>query len=108
MRHRVNDLRHVVVSEYKMAKRAGIPRTVASLVASSRQEGREILGGIASCVRARGNGSLLHKDMTIDELLPVGTKESSHDGVVARVDRRTIEPSGSWVFAVSTSVAARC
>ncbi|MCR9202673.1 MAG: DNA-binding transcriptional regulator [Planctomycetaceae bacterium] len=67
------------------------PRRVALLVESSRKYGREILRGIAFYARTRGNWSLLHNEMTIDVQLPKWMQESSVDGVIARVDRRTIE-----------------
>lgn len=68
------------------------PRKVALLVETSRSYGRDLLRGIALFARTRTNWSLLHQEMTIDMLLPQWMKESAVDGVIARVDTRTIEP----------------
>lgn len=51
-----------------------------------------MLRGIALFSRTKANWSLLHQEMTIDVILPEWMKESPIDGVIARVDSRTIEP----------------
>ena len=75
-----------------MPLRVKTPRKVALLVESSRSYGRNLLRGIALFARTRGNWSLLHQEMTIDVVLPEWMKESAIDGVIARVDTRTIDP----------------
>lgn len=67
-------------------------RKVALLVESSRSYGRGLLRGIALFARTRSHWSLLHQEMTIDVVLPEWMRESAIDGVIARVDTRTIEP----------------
>lgn len=67
-------------------------RKVALLVETSRSYGRDLLRGIALFARTRGNWSLLHQEMTIDVLLPPWMRDSAIDGVIARVDSRTIDP----------------
>ena len=73
-----------------MPPRAKTPRKVALLVETSRSYGRALLRGIALFARTRSNWSLLHQEMTIDVLLPNWMQESAIDGVIARVDTRTI------------------
>lgn len=68
------------------------PRKVALLVETSRSYGRGLLRGIAHFARTRNNWTLLHQEMTIDIHLPDWMKESTIDGVIARVDPRTIDP----------------
>lgn len=68
------------------------PQKIALLVETSRSYGRDLLRGIALFARTRTNWSLLHQEMTIDVVLPVWMKESAIDGVIARVDSRTIQP----------------
>ncbi|MEM1069959.1 MAG: DNA-binding transcriptional regulator [Planctomycetota bacterium] len=75
-----------------MPPRIKSPQNVALLVESSRSYGREVLRGIALFARTRSHWSLLHQEMTIDVQLPQWMKESAIDGVIARVDIRTIEP----------------
>ena len=65
---------------------------VALLVETSRSYGRDLLRGIATFARTRTNWSLLHQEMTIDVVLPEWMKEPTIDGVIARVDTRTIDP----------------
>lgn len=67
-------------------------RTVALLVETSRSYGRALLRGIADFARTRSNWSLLHQEMTIDFLLPEWVQASAIDGVIARVDTRTVDP----------------
>lgn len=67
-------------------------RKVALLVETSRSYGRDLLRGIADFARTRSNWSLLHQEMTIDVLLPEWMREARIDGVIARVDTRTIDP----------------
>lgn len=62
------------------------------MVETSRSYGRGLLRGIALFARTRGNWSLLHQEMTIDALLPDWMRGASIDGVIARVDRQTIDP----------------
>lgn len=75
-----------------------MPRTVkaapkvALLVESSRSYGRELLRGIAQFARTRSRWSLLHQEMTIDMQLPSWMREGALDGIIARVDARTIQP----------------
>lgn len=75
-----------------MPTKARTRRNVALLVETSRAYGRDLLRGIATFARTRSNWSLLHQEMTIDVLLPEWMKQSSIQGVIARVDMRTIEP----------------
>lgn len=75
-----------------MATKVKTRRNVALLVETSRSYGRDLLRGIAMFARARSNWSLLHQEMTIDVMLPKWMKESMIDGVIARVDTRTIGP----------------
>lgn len=75
-----------------MPTRIKTRRKVALLVETSRSYGRGLLRGIAGFARTRSNWSLLHQEMTIDVLLPQWMKESAIDGVIARVDTRTIDP----------------
>lgn len=75
-----------------MPAKVKTPRKVALLVETSRSYGRDLLRGIALFARTRGNWSLLHQEMTIDVLLPEWMKESAIDGVIARVDTRTVDP----------------
>ncbi len=75
-----------------MPTRIKTRRKVALLVETSRSYGRGVLRGIAGFARTRSNWSLLHQEMTIDVLLPQWMKESAIDGVIARVDTRTIDP----------------
>ena len=75
-----------------MSPRVKNPRKVALLVETSRSYGRDLLRGIALFARTRGNWALLHQEMTIDIVLPEWMKESAIDGVIARVDARTIDP----------------
>ena len=65
---------------------------MALLVETSRSYGRDLLRGIALFARTRSNWALLHQEMTIDAALPGWMKEMSIDGVIARVDTRTIGP----------------
>ena len=67
-------------------------RKVALLVETSRSYGRALLRGIAGYARTRSNWALMHQEMTIDVLLPEWMKESSIDGVIARVDTPIIGP----------------
>ena len=67
-------------------------RRVALLVETSRSYGRGLLRGIALFARTRSHWSLLHQEMTIDVVLPAWMKERPIDGVIARVDTRTIDP----------------
>lgn len=67
-------------------------RKVALLVETSRSYGRGLLRGIALFARTRSNWSLLHQEMTIDALLPDWIRDSGVNGVIARVDTRTIDP----------------
>lgn len=67
-------------------------RKVALLVETSRSYGRGLLRGIAHFARTRSHWSLLHQEMTIDVTLPDWMKESPIDGVIARVDSRSISP----------------
>lgn len=75
-----------------MPPKVKTPRKVALLVETSRSYGRDLLRGIALFARTRSNWSLLHQEMTIDVVLPEWMKESLIDGVIARVDTRTIDP----------------
>jgi LacI family transcriptional regulator len=63
---------------------------VALLVESSRSYGRELLKGIALFARTRTNWSLLHQEMSIDELPPDWLESASIAGVIARVDRHSV------------------
>ena len=65
---------------------------VALLIETSRSYGRSVLRGIASYARTRTDWALLHQEMTIDTSLPGWMTASSPRGVIARVDRRNIEP----------------
>jgi LacI family transcriptional regulator len=65
---------------------------VALLIETSRSYGRNLLRGIASYARTRTDWALLHQEMTIDTSLPGWMTASSPRGVIARVDRRNIEP----------------
>lgn len=100
LRHRINDLRHagkLMRGESKSGKgivRRGVgrrSRRVALLVETSRAYGRGMLRGIAKFAQTHGHWSLLHQEMTIDVLLPQWMKEASVDGVIARLDGRTID-----------------
>ena len=75
-----------------MSAKVKTRRKVALLVETSRSYGRDLLRGIASYARTRGNWALLHQEMTIDVMLPDWVKESAIDGVIARVDSRTVGP----------------
>lgn len=75
-----------------MAPRVKTRRKVALLVETSRSYGRDVLRGIAHFARTRSDWSLLHREMTIDVLLPEWMKQTAIDGVIARVDNRTISP----------------
>lgn len=75
-----------------MPTRIKTRRKVALLVESSRSYGRSLLRGIAEFARTRSNWSLLHQEMTIDCLLPDWVQAMAIDGVIARVDTRTIDP----------------
>ena len=75
-----------------MPTRIKTRRKIALLVETSRSYGRALLRGIASYARTRSNWALMHQEMTIDALLPEWMKESAIDGVIARVDTRTIGP----------------
>lgn len=74
-----------------MPERIKTRRKVALLVETSRSYGRDVLRGIADFARTRSNWSLLHQEMTIDVLLPEWMKKAKIDGVIARVDKRTID-----------------
>lgn len=82
----------ILLSLFPMPTKAKSRRKVALLVESSRSYGRDLLRGIAQFSRTRSNWSLLHQEMTIDVLLPEWMKQSKVDGVIARVDDRTIGP----------------
>jgi LacI family transcriptional regulator len=92
-----HDLRHPRKRFATHLWNIGIPikvksrRKVALLVETSRSYGRDVLRGIADFARTRGNWTLLHQEMTIDVLLPEWMKEARVDGVIARVDKRTID-----------------
>lgn len=90
LRHPVNDLRHR--GDIGMAAKVKRRRKVALLVETSRSYGRDVLRGIADFARTRSNWSLLHQEMTIDVLLPDWMRDAKIDGVIARVDTRTIDP----------------
>ena len=75
-----------------MPSRVKTRRKVALLVETSRSYGRDVLRGIAHFARTRSDWSLLHQEMTIDVLLPEWMKQTAIDGVIARVDKRTIGP----------------
>ncbi|MEM9366462.1 MAG: DNA-binding transcriptional regulator [Planctomycetota bacterium] len=64
---------------------------MALLVETSRCYGRELLRGIARFAQTRTNWSLLHQEMTIDVLLPEWMTVSKVDGVIARLNSRTID-----------------
>lgn len=66
-------------------------RKVALLVETSRSYGRGVLRGIADFARTRSNWTLLHQEMTIDVLLPEWMRQTQIDGVIARVDNRSID-----------------
>jgi LacI family transcriptional regulator len=78
--------------EISMSPKVKTQRKVALLVETSRSYGRDLLRGIALFARTRTNWALLHQEMTIDAGLPGWMQEMSIDGVIARVDTRTIEP----------------
>jgi LacI family transcriptional regulator len=80
----------MVVGEYPVKTRKR-PQ-VALLVETSRSYGRSLLRGIASYARTRTDWALLHQEMTIDTSLPGWMTASSPRGVIARVDRRNVEP----------------
>lgn len=90
MRQTINDLRHER-NACEMSPRIQSARKVALLVETSRSYGRGVLRGIAQFAQTRSNWSLLHQEMTIDVVLPEWMKESAIDGVIARVDMRTIQ-----------------
>lgn len=63
---------------------------VALLIESSRAYGRELLKGVARFARTRTDWSLLHQEMSIDDM-PFGWLEASRvSGVIARVDHHSI------------------
>lgn len=64
---------------------------VALLIESSRSYGRELLKGVALFARTRTNWSLLHQEMSIDDTLPEWLESSGVSGVIARVDRHSVE-----------------
>lgn len=65
---------------------------VALIVETSRSYGRNLLRGIASYARTRTDWALLHQEMTIDTSLPGWMTTSSVRGVIARLDRRNVDP----------------
>ncbi|TWT95659.1 AraC family transcriptional regulator [Neorhodopirellula pilleata] len=65
---------------------------VALIVETSRSYGRSLLRGIAAYARNRTDWALLHQEMTIDTSLPGWMTTSSVRGVIARLDRRNIDP----------------
>ncbi|MEM0927322.1 MAG: DNA-binding transcriptional regulator [Planctomycetota bacterium] len=75
-----------------MPRTVNPPQKVALLVETSRSYGRDLLRGIAHFARTQINWSLLHQEMTIDVMLPEWMRDSSVDGVIARVDSRIIQP----------------
>ena len=64
---------------------------VALLIESSRSYGRGLLRGVAAFARTRGSWSLLHQEMSIDDLPRDWLTSSDVNGVVARVDRHTVD-----------------
>jgi LacI family transcriptional regulator len=64
---------------------------VALLVESSRSYGRELLKGIALFARTRTNWSLLHQEMSIDDMPPDWLESSGISGVIARVDQHSVQ-----------------
>jgi len=65
---------------------------VGLIIETSRSYGRNLLRGIASYARTRTDWALLHQEMTIDTSLPSWMTASSVRGVIARLDRRNIDP----------------
>lgn len=63
---------------------------VALLVESSRSYGRELLKGIALFARTRASWALLHQEMSIDDLPPDWLESASVSGIIARVDRHSV------------------
>lgn len=64
---------------------------VALLVESSRSYGRELLKGVALFARTRTNWSLLHQEMSIDDMPPDWLESSGISGVIARVDQHSVQ-----------------
>lgn len=63
---------------------------VALLIESSRSYGRELLKGVALFARTRTNWSLLHQEMSIDDMPPDWLEASGVSGVIARVDKHSV------------------
>ena len=64
---------------------------VALLVESSRSYGRELLKGVALFARTRTNWSMLHQEMSIDDMPPDWLESSDVSGVIARVDTHSVD-----------------
>jgi len=64
---------------------------VALLIESSRSYGRELLKGVAQFSRTRTNWSLLHQEMSIDDVPPDWLEASGASGVIARVDTHSVD-----------------
>lgn len=85
LRHGVNDSRHVVEMNFRGRSK------VALLIESSRSYGRELLKGIARFARTRTNWSLLHQEMSIDDMPPEWLEASEVNGIIARVDTHSVQ-----------------
>lgn len=65
---------------------------IALLVEASRGFGRDLLRGIALYARTQADWSLLTHEMTLDSGIPDWLANAQVKGVIARVDKHTIEP----------------
>ena len=71
---------------------AGSRPSVALLVEASRAYGRELLRGVSLFARTHATWSLLHQEMTLDSKAPEWLMNANVQGVIARVDRETVDP----------------
>src|SRR4026209_2618793 len=63
---------------------------VALLIESSRAFGRGLLVGVAQYVRENGPWSIFLQERSLDDVLPGWLKDWEGDGIIARVENKTM------------------